>query len=216
MSRTFLPNTLIYFLMCLCGFSLIFFTFESFVILSSASLGLFVLFRKRKFIYRDRVKRNENMYVSPVNAVIEKIKENVEVDGKNYIEITTVMGVFNEWGLYLPMSAQVEKVHEQKGSRVFRFSDVPAKDTQLIKKRHLTIEIYSKERKQSLLRFFPCKTGFSPILWPIAGDRGLLSSSFGLFPMGGIVQIYIPVNSKLYIEVGDLLHAGDTVMANLQ
>lgn len=215
-SRTFLPGYIVYSLLAFNVLVFLFLPFVSLLFFLALSAGAFLLFRKKKFIYRDRVKRNNNMFVSPVNGTVEKIIENVQIDDEKYTQVTVLISYFHEWGLYFPISCQVEKVRENKGKKIFRFTDTPKDKEKWDDKRFYSISIRSKEDKKSLLRLYPCKTSSRPKIWPITADRGLSAACFGLFPLGGIVNVYLPENSNILIEEGDLLHPGDTVMANLQ
>jgi hypothetical protein len=216
MSRTFIKNEILFSMIGFLGIVFIFADFSTFLFFLFLFTFIYFLFRKQKFIYRDRVKRNSNIFVSPVNGVVEKIKNDIEIDGLKYREVTILISLFNEWGLYFPMSSEVDKKYETGSKRFFRFNNLPSDSTELARRKHVEVEFRSKENKSALLRIFPCKVGFKPSIYPMSGDRGIYSSCFGLLPFGGMVQIFLPSEGKLFVEEGDLLLAGESVLANLE
>ncbi len=198
--KFFLPPFLIYFLYLINFIIFIIFSFSTFLFFALLTGFVFFLFRKHKFIYRDRIKRNENIYISPVNGTIERITKNVEIDSEKYTEVIILVSFFHEWGLYLPMSCEVDQKIESKGMRLFRFGEYPKKLEDWSHKKHNFIQIRSKEQKTSLINIYPCLTGLKPQIWPISGDRGLSAACFGMLTLGGVVHVFLLHKSNLFFE----------------
>ncbi len=215
MNRTFIPKNIQYSILFFLVVSLFFFPFSFFLLFSLISSLIFIAFRKPKPIYRDRVKKSAAIFLAPVNAIVERVRD-VRIEEKEYKEITMLVGVFSQWALHLPLSAEVDEILSHEGKKKWSLLSLPTAIEDLNALKQTQVFLRSKHDKRVILKFFPSILGISPVIWPTSGDRGIAASCFGFFPLGGKVQILLPSASKIFVSEGDILLAGDSVVANLQ
>ncbi|MBL7663913.1 MAG: hypothetical protein JNM93_02180 [Bacteriovoracaceae bacterium] len=180
-----------------------------------ATIAILYLFRKKDLRNNDIIKRTDSTILAPVNGVIIKIKKDKEINGRLYTQFTIMIATLNEWGFYLPASSEVESLEKVEGNKLFRFGMLPSKHEWDLKRQYI-LKLQTKQKKDIILKVFPCRAGFEPDIWINPGDRGIAGACFGLMPFGGIVRLCLPNPINLFVEEGDLLVTSETVMANLQ
>jgi hypothetical protein len=219
MSRLFfLPAEITYSLLALLIYAFVKLplSFEIPILLLS-SLILF-LFRRASIPYRDTVKNDGEIYLSPVHGRVASIRHSVSIIDypSPCHEVRIAISFWDEKGLYLPTSGEVTFLKANKGKKLNRdlethFFYGPVDDLA-----HTDLTLMSKNKLQTLMRFIDCNLGIRPTIWLKSGDRGRAGACFGYYPFGGTLLIYLPANSDVLVFENERLIPGQTVIAAIK
>lgn len=181
------------------------------------SLILFI-FRHSIVPYRDTLKNEGEIYLSPVHGMVESIRLNIEsLDYPSPChEVRISTSFWDEKGLYLPTSGEVTYLKANSGKKVHRNSATEVFYGSIGELSHTDLTLTSKNQTETLLRFVDCTTGRRPTIWLKSGDRGRGAACFGYYPFGGTLLIYLPGNSDILIFEKEVLIPGQSVIAALK
>ncbi len=186
-------------------------------VLLLASLVLFV-FRKTPVPYRDTLKNDGEIYLSPIHGTVESIRHNVSI--LDYPvpchEIRIALNFWDEKGLYLPTAGEVTYLKANKGKKVHRRSPTHVFYGPVEELAHTDLTLTSKNQTGTMMRFIDCSTGKRPSIWLKSGDRGRGGACFGYYPFGGTLLIYLPDNSDVLVFEKERVVPGQTVIAALK
>lgn len=215
---SFLPIELFYALLFLWIYSLVNWTFGYKMLVSIFFFVTFYAFRRASIPYRDTIKNDGEIYLSPVHGVVESIRRDTttwdELPSSHEIRIS--VGGWDEKGLYLPTSGEVSFLKASKGKKIARKSESQEFYVPIGELAHTDLVITSKNQAKSLIRFIDCKYGRRPSIWLKSGDRGRGAACFGHYPFGGTLVIYIPHNSDILVFEKERVIPGQTVIAALK
>ena len=186
-------------------------------ILLISALVLFV-FRRSLVPYRDTLKNDGEIYLSPVYGTVESIRHSVDVpdypDGCHEVRIS--VSFWDPKGLYLPTAGEVSYLKASKGKRVHRNSPTHIFYGPVEELSHTDMTLTSKNQTVTLMRFIDCSTGKRPTIWLKSGDRGRGAACFGYYPFGGTLLIYLPDSSDILVYENERIVPGQTVIAALK
>jgi hypothetical protein len=179
---------------------------------------VFFAFRRASIPYRDTLKNNGEIYLSPVHGVVESIRLNTTTwdDLPLSHEIRITIGGWDEKGLYLPTAGEVSYLKATKGKKIARTSEPQAFYLPAEELAHTDLVLTSKNQTKSLMRFIDCKYGQRPTIWLKSGDRGRGAACFGNYPFGGTLVIYLPQNSDILVFEKERVIPGQSVIAALK
>lgn len=214
----FLPPLLSYLLILLIPFA--FWKFHIIVeipILLVSSLILFIA-RRSQIPYRDTLKNDGEIYLSPTFGIVQSIRQNVTMIDYPYPchEIRVAISFWDQKGLYLPTSGEVSYLKASRGRRLHRDSPTEAFYGPIEDVSHTDLVLTSKNKVQTLMRFIDCSTGKRPTIWLKSGDRGRGAACFGYYPFGGTLLIYVPETSDVLVYENERVVPGQTVIAALK
>lgn len=176
------------------------------------------LFRKSSVPYRDTIKSDGEIYLSPVHGRVESVRLNST--SSNYPtlchEIRISMNFWDEKGLYLPTSGEVTYLKANKGKKVKRNSPDEVFYGSIEDLAHTDFTLTSKNQTATLMRFIDCQWGKRPTIWLKSGDRGRGAACFGYYPFGGTLLIYLPATSDVLVYEKEIVVPGQTVVAALK
>jgi len=186
-------------------------------ILLLSSLVLFV-FRRSLVPYRDTLKNDGEIYLSPVYGTVESIRHSVDVLDypERCHEVRISISFWDAKGLYLPTSGEVSYLKASKGHRVHRNSPTHIFYGPVEELSHTDMTLTSKNQTVTLMRFIDCSTGKRPTIWLKSGDRGRGAACFGYYPFGGTLLIYLPDSSDILVYENERIVPGQTVIAALK
>jgi hypothetical protein len=174
--------------------------------------------RRNAVPYRDTLKNDGEIYLSPVNGEVKSIRRNVQlphIPGEGQ-EIRISISGWSEKGLYLPTAGEVTHLRASKGMKISREAEPVAFYRSMDDVAHTDFVLTSKNKTQTLMRFVDCKYGTRPTIWLKSGDRGRGAACFGYYPFGGTLLIYLPNNSDILIFEKEFVVPGQTVIAALK
>ncbi len=119
---TFLPTELVYSLLIFWLYGLWNWSFGHKLLVSVFLLITFFVFRKASIPYRDTLKNDGEIFLSPVHGVVQSIRRDTttwdEIPVSHEIRIS--IGPWDEKGLYLPTAGEVGFLKANKGKKVAR------------------------------------------------------------------------------------------------
>ncbi len=174
--------------------------------------------RRNAVPYRDTLKNDGEIYLSPVNGEVKSIRRNIQlphISGEGQ-EIRISISGWTEKGIYLPTAGEVTHLRATKGMKIAREAEPVAFYRAMDDVAHTDFVLTSKNNTQTLMRFVDCKYGSRPTIWLKSGDRGRGAACFGYYPFGGTLLIYLPNNSDILIFEKEFVVPGQTVIAALK
>jgi phosphatidylserine decarboxylase len=186
-------------------------------ILIVSSFVLF-LFRRASIPYRDTVKNDGEIYLTPVHGRVASIRHSVSsMDYPSPChEIRIAISFWDEKGLYLPTSGEVTFLKANKGKKLNRDLETHFFYGPVDELAHTDLTLMSKNKLQTLMRFIDCNSGIRPTIWLKSGDRGRAGACFGYYPFGGTLLIYLPANSDVLVFENETVIPGQTVIAAIK
>ncbi len=189
---------------------------QGFVIIS---ILLILLYLRRYYIpYRDTLKNEGEIYLSPIYGRVESIRrvENSFDFLPEAFEVRISTHFFEEHGLYLPTVSEMSFLRAYKGKKLYRYDKSEAFQGDLSSYSYTDVNLKSKNEVQTVLRFIDCKYGVRPQIWMKSGDRGRGAACFGYYPFGGSLIIYLPLHTDILVYPGEKVYPGQTVIAALR
>lgn len=214
----FLPNEISFGLLALVIYSLFNLSF-GFILLAIIISGLMgFAFRRAQIPYRDTLKNDGEIYLSPVHGEVKSIRRSVPVPFGHLMghEIRVAITGWSEKGLYLPTTGEVSYLKATKGIKIRRDSDSVAFYRPMDDVAHTDLTLTSKNQTKTQMRFVDCKYGNRPTIWLKSGDRGRAAACFGYYPFGGTLLIYLPDTSDILVFEKERIVPGQTVIAALK
>lgn len=215
---TFLPSELLYGIIALWIYAMWNWSFGVKVFISVVALIVFYAFRRASVPYRDTLKNNGEIFLSPVHGVVESIRRDAstwdELPASHEVRIS--INGWDEKGLYLPTAGEVTYLKANKGKKIPRNAESQEFYVPTAELAHTDLVLTSKNQAKSLMRFIDCKYGQRPTVWLKSGDRGRGAACFGYYPFGGTLIIYLPQNSDILVFEKERIVPGQTVIAALK
>jgi hypothetical protein len=212
---TFLPAEFVYGFFFLWIYAMWNWSFGYRVLTSILVFTIFYIFRRSSIPYRDTLKNDGEIFLSPVHGIVESIRRDASTWDELPVshEIRISIGPFTEKGLYLPTSGEVSFLKANKGKKIPRNADSQDFYLPVAELAHTDFILTSKNQTKSLMRFIDCTHGQRPSIWLKSGDRGRGAACFGFYPFGGTLIIYLPQNSDILVFEKERVVPGQTVIA---
>jgi hypothetical protein len=185
-------------------------------VLLASSFVLFI-FRRGFIPFRDTVKSDGEIFLSPVHGIVQSVRPLDEgPDGVPVNEVRISITVWDEKGLYMPTSGEVSYLKANKGKKISR--DAPSETFYgpMDEVAHTDFVLTSKNKARSMMRFIDTVFGQRPTIWLKSGDRGRGGACFGYYPFGGTLIIYLPISSDVLVFENEHTVPGQTVIAALK
>lgn len=155
---------------------------------------------------------SEKSVVSPADGTVIKI-EQVEEDDLikgSFVKISIFMSIFNVHVNRMPCSGIVKAIKYHKGSF---FSANLDKASQLNERNSIVVttddghEILTIQIAGLVARRIVC--------WVQEGMKAIKGERFGLIRFGSRLEVFLPPESKILVNVGDKVKSGETEMGQL-
>lgn len=214
----FLPTSAFWGLFALLVYSWFKFSLGYSLLVSVICLIIGLATRRSTVPYRDTLKNDGEIYLSPAFGEVKSIRRNVSlphVPGEGQ-EVRISISGWSPKGLYLPTAGEVTHLRATKGVRISRDAEETAFYRPMDDVAHTDLILTSKNKTQTLMRFIDCKYGKRPSIWLKSGDRGRGAACFGYYPFGGTLLIYLPNNSDILVFEKEFVVPGQTVIAALK
>jgi hypothetical protein len=182
------------------------------------TLFIFYFFRRSSIPFRETIKSDGEIFLSPIHGVVKSIRRNTmgwdELPGAHEVRIS--MSYFDQKGLYLPTSGEVSYLKENKGLKVDRKGSSQDFYLPPAELAHTDLVLKSKNETKTLMRFIDCLYGYRPSIWLKSGDCGRGAACFGHYPFGGTLIIYLPKDSDILVFENERVVPGQSVIAALK
>ena len=146
--------------------------------------------------------------VSPVDGIVKCVEEtdNPYVDGP-VVKIQLQMGFADVYTVRSPMEGKVMKQWmPQPGQNETAADSTSGRFAQWVQ---------SDEQDDVVLAFKPTTVLRRPHCYVHSGERVGQGQRCGIVPFGAIVEVYLPVSSRIETQVGQTLRAGSDTIATL-
>jgi hypothetical protein len=173
------------------------YSFTSFLILMCLAILIGAFFRKKQIDYLEVNNADQGLLLAPISGeVIEIIKT------ESSFKLIIKSDFKNEFGVYLPSDAEVEKAEILSiGSK--------------LKRNRVLIGV--KNKLMSYQVKFTCKFSyFKPKVWLQAGDIGKAGANIGYLPFGGSADLILPNSLDVLVKPGDKIISCQTILASME
>lgn len=154
-----------------------------------------------------------NFVISPADGrvvVIEEMDEN-EVFHERRLQVSIFMSPFNVHANWYPVEGTVLRSEHQSGRH--RGAWLPKSSTE--NERSLVL-IETESKVKVLVRQIAGAMARRIITYAKAGDKITRNSHLGFIKLGSRVDMYLPIGTEMYVEVGDAVTGNETIIARLQ
>jgi phosphatidylserine decarboxylase len=185
------------------------FGFKSLAVFSFAAM-LFVI-----FFFRNPVRTipgDEGVLVSPADGRILKVEE-VQLSGLmdgRFRKVSIFMNVFNVHVNRAPYSGSVEKIEYHSGKFLSADLDKASADNE-----KNTLLIRTKEGKKFLTIQIAGLIARRIVCWIGEGAEIARGERFGLICFGSRLEVVLPLESRVLVQVGQKVRAGETPIGYL-
>ena len=184
------------------------------VVFSSISgvLYLFVVnfFRSpRRTFNGDR----ENVVVSSVDGTVVALEEvfEPEVLRRKVRMLSVFMSVLNGHANWFPLDGEVLMVRHHKGRFLSAYLPKASTDNE-----RSTVLIRATNGQEVLVRQIAGAVARRIVTYAEAGDRANIEDHLGFIKFGSRVDIYLPLDTEIYVKIGDKTTGGVTVVGRLR
>lgn len=214
----FLPSMVPYGMIAALVYAFLYFDLFWQITVILACLLISLVFRKAAVPYRDTLKTDGEIYLSPVHGTVEAIRQGIDTPDfpTPRHEVRISMSLLDEKGLYLPTSGEVSYLKANKGRKVSRYAGTTEFYGSPAELSHTDFVLTSKDQTNTLIRFIDSPRGNRPVLYMKSGDRGRGAACFGYYPFGGTLIIYLPASSDILVFPKERLVPGQSVIAALK
>lgn len=213
----FLPSEVFFGLLFVWIYTIFALSFGYILLVSIICGVVFFASRRASIPFRDTLKDDGEIFLSPIHGEVKSIRRNVElIDYPEFChEIRIAISGWTEKGLYLPTSGEVVYLKAVKGRRIAREAEDhefygPVDDVA-----HTDFVLSTNKKNKALLRFIDGKYAKRPTIWLKSGDRGRGAACFGYYPFGGTLLIYLPENTDILVFENEKVVPGQSVIAVL-
>ncbi len=181
--------------------------------IAAVILAVFLLFSLYFFRNPTRVpKGREEDVLSPADG---KIVQNEIVYDDRYLKrrchkIGIFMSIFDVHVNRVPLSGTVQAIEYHPGKFISATRDKASDDNEqnaLIIKKENGISVAVVQIAGLIARRIVC--------YPIVGTRVERGAIFGMIKFGSRLDVYLPEKSKIHIQMGEKVRAGETIIATL-
>ena len=180
--------------------------FANFFLSESIVIFLLVVLLVTVFLFRDphrEIPSQPLAVVSPVHGIISKVGEAKEIRlNTNMARIRIVMRIIDIYSLRSPIEG---KVVEQWYNPSFKNQS----------HKHLDFHVQSDEGDNVITAIRFRNLMRSSHVYLNSGERVGQGQRCGYISFGGVVDLFLPMESKILVEVGQYVDSGSTVIAQL-
>lgn len=186
-----------------------FFTYFIFALTVTVYIFLLNFFRSPKRIYSGEVLGRVNAPTDGKVVALEKVFE------KDYlkcecIQISIFMTIFNAHSNWIPVTGKITHVSHQKGRYMAAY--LPKSSTE---NERSTIVIETPDGHKILSRQIAGALARRIVTYVKADQICYIGDPLGFIKFGSRMDIFLPVDSKILVKLGDEVRANKTFIANL-
>lgn len=159
-----------------------------------------------------KVKRDESLILAPCDGkvvVIEQTQEDEYFKDKR-IQVSIFMSPLNVHANWYPLSGIVKYVKYHKGKYLVAWDPKSSTENE-----RSTIVVEKENRVAVLFRQVAGAVAKRIIYYPQVGDMVKQGAEFGFIKFGSRVDIYLPLNAKIKVKIGDKSIGGITEIAEI-
>jgi phosphatidylserine decarboxylase len=168
------------------------------------------------YFFRDPERHHSNIENAVLTPADGRILEVREVDGKDNplgrtsIKVSIFMNVFNVHVNRIPIQGTIKKIAYHPGK--FLSADLDKASEQNENNR---VTLVTADSKEILIIQIAGLVARRIACWIQEGDRVETGQRFGLIRFGSRLEVFLPTDSKIVVEVGQKVKAGETLIGHL-
>jgi phosphatidylserine decarboxylase len=189
--------------------------FESWVFIANIVISAFLLFFFFYF-FRNPPRKvlidDHSLVVAPADGtivVVEPVDE-LEYFGEKRMQVSIFMSVFNVHANWYPVKGTILKSVHHKGRHIAAF--LPKSSTE---NERSTVVIESIGNTQILVRQIAGALARRIVTYAHAGKKCHLNEHLGFIKFGSRVDLYFPMDTEIFVQVGDSTTGNETIIARL-
>jgi phosphatidylserine decarboxylase len=180
------------------------------IIISALLLLFFAYFFRNpsRKIYID----DPSLVVAPADGTIVVVEpvEELEYFGDKRLQVSIFMSVFNVHANWYPVKGTVLKSVHHSGRHMAAF--LPKSSTE---NERSTVVIETPMKTQILLRQIAGALARRIVTYAHAGKECHLNEQLGFIKFGSRVDIFFPLDTEIFVQVGDSTTGNETIIARL-
>ena len=155
---------------------------------------------------------DQSLVVAPADGtivVVEPVDE-LEYFGEKRIQVSIFMSVFNVHANWYPVRGTVIKAVHHSGRHMAAF--LPKSSTE---NERSTVVIETPDQTQILVRQIAGALARRIVTYAHAGKKCNLNEHLGFIKFGSRVDLYFPLDTEIFVQVGDATTGNETIIARL-
>lgn len=156
---------------------------------------------------------DENLIIAPADGrivVIEPVEEN-EYFHEKRLQISIFMSVFSVHANWYPIDGTILKSEHHKGRHMAAY--LPKSSTE---NERSTVVIETKNKTQILLRQIAGALARRIVTYAYVGKKCSVNEQLGFIKFGSRVDIFLPLDSEVYVQMGEETTGNETILARLK
>jgi phosphatidylserine decarboxylase len=153
-----------------------------------------------------------SLIVAPADGtivVVEPVDE-LEHFGDKRLQVSIFMNVFNVHANWYPVNGTVVKAIHHSGRHMAAF--LPKSSTE---NERSTVVIETPAKTQILLRQIAGALARRIVTYAHAGKKSTLNEHLGFIKFGSRVDLFFPLDTEIFVQVGDSTTGNETIIARL-
>ena len=181
-------------------------------ILSTAAVVYFLMIQFFRYPQRNVI-QNETLILSPADGKICYIKEFVENEylKTKCLQICIFMSPTNVHINWIPVPGKVTYMKHKDGEFYAAFKDKSAEENE-----RTTTAIQLKDGREIVMRQIAGAMARRIINYVTVGDQVDQTTEVGFIRFGSRVDLFLPLDTKLNIKLGDKVTGSQTIIGKLQ
>ena len=153
-----------------------------------------------------------SLVVAPADGTVVVVEETDELEyfGDRRIQVSIFMNVFSVHANWYPIKGSVIKSVHHNGRHMAAF--LPKSSTE---NERSTVVIESEGKTQILVRQIAGALARRIVTYAHAGKPCHLNEHLGFIKFGSRVDMYFPLDTEIFVEVGDKTTGNETIIARL-
>ncbi len=180
--------------------------------ISALTFGFFIYFFRNPRREGDIV--DPNLIVAPADGrvvVIEPTEEYECFGGKRCIQISIFMSVFSVHTNWYPLAGKVKFVKHHSGRHMGAYLPKSSHENE-----RSTVVIEAQNGKQILMRQIAGALARRIVTYAHEGYRCHLNEHLGFIKFGSRVDLFLPADTEIFVEIGESTVGNETVIARLK
>lgn len=180
------------------------------LVISSVLLLFFAYFFRNppRKVYID----DPSLVVAPADGTIVVVEPTDELEyfGDKRIQVSIFMSVFNVHANWYPVKGNVLKSKHHSGRHMAAF--LPKSSTE---NERSTVVIETAFKTEILVRQIAGALARRIVTYAHAGKECHLNEHLGFIKFGSRVDLYLPLDTEIFVQVGDSTRGNETIIARL-
>lgn len=154
-----------------------------------------------------------NYIIAPADGKVVVVEPTMEYDtfGDRRMQVSIFMSPFNVHANWYPIEGKILRSEHQAGRH--RGAWLPKSSTE--NERSLVV-IETPNHVQIALRQIAGAMARRIVTYAKPGDEAQRNTHLGFIKLGSRVDMYLPLDTEMYVEVGDTVRGNETIIAKLK